>query len=359
MAVLRGNAGEVATLVGVEAEVRGVESVGGGGDPAELAREAATTLGVVASVTGPVDHVSDGERAAAVANGHELLAAITGTGCMSTALTGCFLAGKDDPFEAAVEALVAFGVAGEDAAAEAKGPGSFHVALYDALAALDPSSLTGRAKVDRETCAPVTQALPTHATMRFGGSLCSDTSSPSAGGSRDRVRRSTARAAAGGATVVQLRLKVRRPRRSSSSASLGDLEAELVVNDDLEAALELGCGVHLGQTDPGIERAREAGITLGISVAKRREAAVAEFSGATYLGAGPIWETPSKPDAGAPIGLDGLRDICLSVSVPVVAIGGIDASNAAECIRAGAAGVAVIRAVAEIEALREAVDAAL
>jgi len=146
VAVLRGNAGEVSTLVGVEAEVRGVESVGGGGDPAELARQAARTLGVVASVTGPVDHVSDGERAAVIANGHELLAAITGTGCMSTALTGCFLAVKDDPFEAAVEALVAFGVAGEDAAVEANGPGSFHVALYDALAALDPSSLTGRAK---------------------------------------------------------------------------------------------------------------------------------------------------------------------------------------------------------------------
>jgi thiamine-phosphate pyrophosphorylase len=85
---------------------------------------------------------------------------------------------------------------------------------------------------------------------------------------------------------------------------------------------------------------------------------VAEFSGATYVGAGPIWETPSKPDAAAAIGLDGLRDVCLSVSIPVVAIGGIDSSNAADCIRAGAAGVAVIRAVAEIESLREAVDAA-
>src|ERR687897_2921050 len=148
VAVLRGNAGEVATLVGVAAEVRGVESVGGGGDPAELAREAARTLGVVASVTGAVDHVSDGERAAAVANGHELLAAITGTGCMATALTGCFLAGKDDPFEAAVEALVAFGVAGEDAAADARGPGSFHVALYDTLAGLDPVTLTERGKVE-------------------------------------------------------------------------------------------------------------------------------------------------------------------------------------------------------------------
>ena len=171
----------------------------------------------------------------------------------------------------------------------------------------------------------------------------------------------TARAAAaGGATVVQLRLK---GAPTSAIAELGrsleDLDAELIVNDDLDAALELGCGVHLGQSDPGIERARDAGILLGISVAKRREAAVAEFAGATYLGAGPIWVTPSKPDAGEPIGLDGLRDICLSVSIPVVAIGGIDSSNAAECIRAGAAGVAVIRAVAEIETLRAAVDAAV
>ena len=148
VAVLRGNAGEVATLVGVEAEVRGVESVGVGGDPAELAQEAARTLGLVASVTGAVDHVADGERSAAVSNGHALLASITGTGCMSTALTGCFLAGKDDPFEAAVEALVAFGVAGEDAAVGAKGPGSFHVALYDALAALDPATLSARARVE-------------------------------------------------------------------------------------------------------------------------------------------------------------------------------------------------------------------
>lgn len=171
----------------------------------------------------------------------------------------------------------------------------------------------------------------------------------------------SARAAAtGGATVVQLRLKgAPTAQVVELGRALDELEAELVVNDDLEAALELGCGVHLGQTDPGIERAREAGITLGISVAKRREAAVAEFSGATYVGAGPIWETPSKPDAGMPIGLDGLRDVCLSVSIPVVAIGGIDASNAADCIRAGAAGVAVIRAVGEIEALRAAVDAAL
>jgi thiamine-phosphate pyrophosphorylase len=160
--------------------------------------------------------------------------------------------------------------------------------------------------------------------------------------------------------VIQLRLKGA-PTEDvvALGRALSDLDLEIVVNDDVEAALELGCGVHLGQGDAGIERAREAGILLGVSATKRREAAVGEFSGATYIGAGPVWETPSKPDAAPAIGLDGLRDICLSVSIPVVAIGGIDASNAADCIRAGAAGVAVIRAVVEIEALRVAVDEAL
>jgi hydroxyethylthiazole kinase len=148
VAVLRGNAGEIATLVGVEAEVRGVESIGAGGDPSELAGHAARTLGVVAAVTGAVDHVSDGERTLAVANGHELLGRVTGTGCMSTAMTGCFLAAHADaPLEAAAEALASFGVAAEDAAVEARGPGSFHAGLYDALAALDPDTLDGRARI--------------------------------------------------------------------------------------------------------------------------------------------------------------------------------------------------------------------
>ena len=145
--VLRGNAGEVATLVGVEAEVRGVESIDAGGDAAELAARAAQSLGLVASVTGPVDHVSDGRRTIAVENGDPMLATITGTGCISSALTGCFLAvNADRPLEAAAEALVALGVAGEDAARDAKGPGSFHVGLYDALAALDPATLDGKAR---------------------------------------------------------------------------------------------------------------------------------------------------------------------------------------------------------------------
>jgi hydroxyethylthiazole kinase len=146
--VLRGNQGEIASLAGVDAEVRGVESMATGLEPAALARGAAQHLGVVTSVTGPIDHVSDGERVLHVANGHPLLAAVTGTGCTSSALTGCFLAAKpEEPLEAAAETLAALGVAAEDAAAGAHGPGTFHARLYDALAALDPDTLDERARI--------------------------------------------------------------------------------------------------------------------------------------------------------------------------------------------------------------------
>jgi len=147
VAVVRGNPAEIATLAGREAEIRGVESIAAGDSAAELAHTAAQELDTVVAMTGAIDHVSDGEELVAIANGDPLLATITGSGCMSTAVTGAFLAVRPDaPLAAAAEALVTFGVAGEDAAREAKGPGSFHVALYDALHALDPATLDERVK---------------------------------------------------------------------------------------------------------------------------------------------------------------------------------------------------------------------
>jgi hydroxyethylthiazole kinase len=147
VSILRGNAGEVATLGGMDAEVRGVESIDAAVGAGEIARRAARAFGVVAAVTGAADHVSDGEHVVVIDNGDPMLGRVTGTGCMASTLTGCFAAVADSPLDAAVEALVAFGVAGEDAARDAKGPGTFHVNLYDALAALDPETLDGRARV--------------------------------------------------------------------------------------------------------------------------------------------------------------------------------------------------------------------
>jgi thiamine-phosphate diphosphorylase len=172
------------------------------------------------------------------------------------------------------------------------------------------------------------------------------------------------RAANGGATVIQLRLKnlptpelVRRGRAVAEAARAAGVT--FIVNDDVEAALALDAdGVHLGRDDEGKERAREANLLLGVSAANVQEAVAGKTHGADYIGAGPVWATPSKTDADEPIGLGGLAAICDAVDVPVVAIGGIDASKAADCIAAGARGVAVVRAVSEAQAVRAAVDAA-
>jgi thiamine-phosphate pyrophosphorylase len=157
----------------------------------------------------------------------------------------------------------------------------------------------------------------------------------------------------GGASVLQLRLK------GASTEEVIDRGAPFrllctekgvafVVNDDVQAALALlADGVHLGQDDEGVELALEAGLLLGRSATTAEEAKLAEDEGASYIGAGPVWSTPSKPDAAAPIGLDGLRAISEAVRVPVIAIGGIDASNVRECIDAGAFGFAVVRAAAD------------
>jgi thiamine-phosphate pyrophosphorylase len=157
----------------------------------------------------------------------------------------------------------------------------------------------------------------------------------------------------GGASVLQLRLK------GASTEELIDrgapfrllateYEVTFVVNDDVQAALALlADGVHLGRDDEGSELAVEAGMMLGRSAATPAEAKEAELAGAGYIGAGPIWGTPTKPDADPPIGLDGLRAISAAVQLPVIAIGGIDATNVRDCIDAGAFGVAVVRAAAQ------------
>jgi thiamine-phosphate pyrophosphorylase len=163
-------------------------------------------------------------------------------------------------------------------------------------------------------------------------------------------------AVAAGATVVQLRVKAPTAEVVERGRGFADLGVTFVVNDDVDAALALGAdGVHLGQDDEGAETARAHGLLLGRSVTGVEEARAID---ADYLGAGPVWETPSKDDAAPATGLDGLRAICAVAAVPVVAIGGIDAANAAGCIRAGAAGVAVIRAASD-PALRRVVDEAL
>jgi hydroxyethylthiazole kinase len=142
-----GNAGEIATLAGLSAEVRGVESLAG--DAREAAEKAAGALGVTAAATGETDYVSDGENALAVSNGHPLMGRVVGSGCASTAVIGCFAAVGGAGTETVAHALAYFGRAGEIASEGAGGGGTFEPRLLDALAELagDPNTLDGTLQV--------------------------------------------------------------------------------------------------------------------------------------------------------------------------------------------------------------------
>nr|WP_201389770.1 hydroxyethylthiazole kinase [Ktedonobacter sp. SOSP1-85] len=147
IAVIRGNASEIGALIGVEAQTRGVDAHTLGEEREVVVRRAAQAFGCSVAMTGTRDLVSDGTRLASVDNGHSFLAAITGSGCMSTTMVAAFLAIEVDACLASIVALSAFGIAGEIAAERAGGPGTFRSHLLDAIAALDEATMIERQKV--------------------------------------------------------------------------------------------------------------------------------------------------------------------------------------------------------------------
>ncbi|MDQ3911246.1 MAG: hydroxyethylthiazole kinase [Actinomycetota bacterium] len=138
IAAVCGNAGEVATLAGLDAEVRGVESLTG--DAETAARKAASSLDTTVAATGEIDYVSDGESTLAVANGHPLMARVVGSGCASTAVVGVFAAVGGAKAETVAHALAYFGRAGEVAAEGSEGGGTFEPRLIDAIVRLAEGS---------------------------------------------------------------------------------------------------------------------------------------------------------------------------------------------------------------------------
>jgi thiamine-phosphate pyrophosphorylase len=173
-----------------------------------------------------------------------------------------------------------------------------------------------------------------------------------AGTLHDSIRR----AAAAGAGWIQIREK------DLDSRSLAELvrfavaetrgtSARVLVNDRLDVALAANAaGVHLGENSLPVEVVSEwrrstgrLDFLIGVSCHSLESARAAERGGADYIFFGPVFATPSKAEFGAPQGTGRLREVCASSGIPVLAIGGVNAENARECIAAGASGVAAIR----------------
>jgi hydroxymethylpyrimidine kinase/phosphomethylpyrimidine kinase/thiamine-phosphate diphosphorylase len=157
----------------------------------------------------------------------------------------------------------------------------------------------------------------------------------------------------GGARIVQYRDK-NRPRSEQKDLALElkalchSAGALFIINDSAELAAEVNAdGVHLGQSDGRIDAARALlgpDALIGVSTQSVELARQAADQGADYIGVGSVYPTGTKHDA-VPIGLDALQTIAASVTLPVVAIGGIDSTRLAEVIQAGADSVAVVSAI--------------
>lgn len=194
---------------------------------------------------------------------------------------------------------------------------------------------------------------------------------PDLSGGRDRVAHTVEQAVLGGATVVQFRDKnadddtfrkgVLACREAIESAvAKGAAGAELFVNDRLGIAVELGTHLHIGQSDGDPAVVREAlgpDRLLGVSVSSRAELdAIAAIGCADVVGLSPVWSTTTKTDTAPALGLDGVRELLAArpADLPAVAIGGINATNAAEVIATGVDGICVVSAIAAATRPREA-----
>ncbi|KAA5604122.1 thiamine phosphate synthase [Roseospira marina] len=182
------------------------------------------------------------------------------------------------------------------------------------------------------------------------------------------------RAVAGGVTTVQLRDKSADTARMIDTgralkAALAGTGAALIINDDVAAAVEIGAdGLHIGQGDMPVTRARDLigeAMILGLSVETPELAGAVDPDRVDYIGAGPVFATPSKLDHERPVGFDGLAAQIAASPVPAVAIGGLKAAHVEPVFAAGAQGVAVVSAIcgqpdphAAARHLRRAIDTA-
>ncbi len=194
---------------------------------------------------------------------------------------------------------------------------------------------------------------------------------PDLSGGRDHVAHTVEQAVLGGATVIQFRDKnadddtfrkgVLACREAIESAvAKGAAGAELFVNDRLGIAVELGTHLHIGQSDGDPAVVRETlgpDRLLGVSVSSRAELdAIAATGCADVVGLSPVWSTSTKTDTAPALGLEGVRELLAArpADLPAVAIGGINATNAAEVIATGVDGICVVSAIAAATRPREA-----
>ncbi|MGQ9647963.1 MAG: hydroxyethylthiazole kinase [Thermodesulfobacteriota bacterium] len=151
LTVIKGNRAEIGFLSGRGGKLAGIDAVAEPEDLGMAAEHLSRTSGAVVAASGPQDLIVYSGKKVIVENGHAMMARVTGLGCILTALIGAFAAVENDPLAATVGAVAFLGLAGERAAVQAKGPGTFKIALFDTLFTLGPEEMVRGIRVKEET----------------------------------------------------------------------------------------------------------------------------------------------------------------------------------------------------------------
>lgn len=327
-AVIRGNISELKVIVDFTGKTRGVDALE---DDCLNQRNLAITIakmqdlsrryGCVIAISGAVDLLCDCQDAYLLYNGHHAMSKITGTGCMLSALVGAFIASNDDHLQAAVAGFLLMGIAGEAAYMKMiqnkEGFASMKRYLIDSIATTTNEVLGSQASYLKYL--PLDLSLYGITDSKIMKDLGQD--------SRSSIK--------GGVSILQYRQKEapwlqKVEEAQKLEAICNEHQVPLVINDSLELFKQCqASGIHIGQNDGDCRKIRSLigdDKIIGVSCHSVQEAVLAQRQGANYLGVGAMELTPTKANAGK-VSLETLEQIVKNVVIPVVVIGGINATN--------------------------------
>lgn len=337
--IIKGNASEIMSLSGMNTQSKGVDSSADSLEAIDAALKVARDHRCVCAVTGRIDIITDGRYIVKIYNESDLLSYITGTGCMITSLAASFLGGGASPLVSAVGGILAMSIAGEEAAIreneENNGIASYREDVMNNIYKFNQYSIRDLANIEVEK---VEYKYPLY--------LVTDEKACKGKDFYESVEASIR----GGAKIVQLREKNMDTRDFFKRAlKLKEIchkhGVDFVINDRLDIAMAVDAdGVHLGQSDMPIEKAKEIlghKKIIGISAKNMEEALEAQKYGADYIGVGAIFATDTKKDSGL-IDLETLKDMTNQINIPVLAIGGIGLGKLGYLKDTGIDGICVI-----------------
>lgn len=337
--IIKGNASEIMSLSGMNTKSKGVDSSADSLEAIDAALKVARDHRCVCAVTGRIDIITDGRYIVKIYNESDLLSYITGTGCMITSLAASFLGGGASPLVSAVGGILAMSIAGEEAAIreneENNGIASYREDVMNNIYKFNQYSIRDLANIEVEK---VEYKYPLY--------LVTDEKACKGKDFYESVEASIR----GGAKIVQLREKNMDTRDFFKRAlKLKEIchkhGVDFVINDRLDIAIAVDAdGVHLGQSDMPIQKAKEIlghKKIIGISAKNMEEALEAQKYGADYIGVGAIFATDTKKDSGL-IDLETLKDMTDQINIPVLAIGGIGLGKLGYLKDTGIDGICVI-----------------